>query len=398
MQALRLVGFAVAVLVAMPTHAAVDDVTRQDAARKIAGKKLYAGYCASCHGETAAGNGPAAAGNGPAAAARKDRIPDFTTPQAVVAYDFDRMLAAVVTGHDEASRSQWSKAIDAETAKNVISYMREAHMLPAPVADASIGRVIFAKTCSVCHGDRGDGATWAKHGLDPSPFNFTSQKAKELSRRHMINTVTYGSPRTAMMGFSTQFSREEIAAVVDYIRSTFVAAPEIPEPEKITAKIPTFGNPRLAGLTPRPGAPDTAQMKRRADVALEPADLSAPMPDGLIGNVTAGRDFFNANCFLCHGKEGRGDGPRAYFINPKPANLTDPSARHELNRPALFKKISMGVNATEMPAWSKVLTNQQIADVAEYVFTTFILPDPTTASKATEGKEQTAPDSASKKN
>ena len=34
----------------------------------------------------------------------------------------------------------------------------------------------------------------------------------------------------------------------------------------------------------------------------------------------------------------------------------------------------MGKLGTEIPAWSKVLTEQEIADVAEYVFRKFIRP------------------------
>jgi mono/diheme cytochrome c family protein len=44
------------------------------------------------------------------------------------------------------------------------------------------------------------------------------------------------------------------------------------------------------------------------------------------------------------------------------------------NRPLIYATTSAGKLGTEMPAWSKVLTDQEIADVAEYVFITFIRP------------------------
>jgi mono/diheme cytochrome c family protein len=40
----------------------------------------------------------------------------------------------------------------------------------------------------------------------------------------------------------------------------------------------------------------------------------------------------------------------------------------------LFAAVAHGRNGTEMPAWNKVLDDQQIADVAEYVFVSFIQP------------------------
>ena len=46
--------------------------------------------------------------------------------------------------------------------------------------------------------------------------------------------------------------------------------------------------------------------------------------------------------------------------------------RARLNRPVLFNAISRGVPGREMPAWSKVMNEQQIADVTEYVYQAFI--------------------------
>lgn len=56
----------------------------------------------------------------------------------------------------------------------------------------------------------------------------------------------------------------------------------------------------------------------------------------------------------------------------KPKDFTSDKARAELNRPHLFDSIHMGILKTQMPAWSKVLDEQEIADLAEYVFTRFI--------------------------
>ena len=102
-------------------------------------------------------------------------------------------------------------------------------------------------------------------------------------------------------------------------------------------------------------------------------DMSLPMPLGLKGDIEKGRDFFMQNCFTCHGVTGGGDGPRAYFINPPPRNFLLETSRRYLNRPALFEAITKGRTGSEMPAWGKVLNEQEIANVAEYVFQSFIL-------------------------
>ena len=101
-------------------------------------------------------------------------------------------------------------------------------------------------------------------------------------------------------------------------------------------------------------------------------DMNAPIPNNLVGNATNGTVTYMQACATCHGATGDGKGPRAYFILPKPRNFLHPGSRSKFNRPALYKAISDGKRGTEMPAWDKVLTKQEIADVTEYVFQNFI--------------------------
>ena len=101
--------------------------------------------------------------------------------------------------------------------------------------------------------------------------------------------------------------------------------------------------------------------------------MTAGLPNGLKGDSKRGGAFYLANCATCHGARGDGAGPRAYFINPKPRNFVEDASRARLNRVALYAAVSEGKLGTEMPAWSKVATPQQMADVSEYVFQSFVL-------------------------
>jgi len=116
--------------------------------------------------------------------------------------------------------------------------------------------------------------------------------------------------------------------------------------------------------------------KAHAQSATAIADMSLPMPLGLKGDPDKGRIFFMSNCFTCHGIKGDGDGPRAYFITPPPRDFLLETSRQRLNRPVLFEAITNGRLGTNMPAWGKVLSNQEIADVAEFVFQNFISAPP----------------------
>jgi mono/diheme cytochrome c family protein len=101
-------------------------------------------------------------------------------------------------------------------------------------------------------------------------------------------------------------------------------------------------------------------------------DMTTGLPNGLKGDLKRGGAFYLANCATCHGARGDGAGPRAYFINPKPRNFIEDASRARLNRVALYAAVSEGKVGSEMPAWSKVATPQQMADVSEYVFRSFI--------------------------
>jgi len=123
--------------------------------------------------------------------------------------------------------------------------------------------------------------------------------------------------------------------------------------------------------------------KAHAQSATAIADMSLPMPLGLKGDPDKGRIFFMGNCFTCHGVKGDGEGPRAYFITPPPRDFLLETSRQRLNRPVLFEAITNGRLGTNMPAWGKVLNNQEIANVTEFVFQNFI-----TAPQENKGKQE----------
>jgi len=230
---------------------------------------------------------------------------------------------------------------------------------PADTGDHEPGRQIYVRSCSVCHGERGNAVSWAKNSLNPPPRDFTSAKGRQLNRERMIGAVTHGVPGTAMVSFTTQFSSDEIRAVVDYVRSAFMGIDTDPPGEMLEhAKAGEGQAPAVDHdhATQHGGAMNTA----------------AAFPGALVGRVDHGKASYENNCVACHGLEGNGKGPRAYFLSRKPRDFTSQQAKSELNRPHLFEAIAKGVRQTEMAAWSKVLSAQEIADVAEYVFAAFI--------------------------
>jgi mono/diheme cytochrome c family protein len=61
-------------------------------------------------------------------------------------------------------------------------------------------------------------------------------------------------------------------------------------------------------------------------------------------------------CTACHGDGGKGDGPGAAALNPKPADWTSPRVQQETDG-CLFWKISTGRGA--MPPWAALPENER---------------------------------------
>ena len=231
-----------------------------------------------------------------------------------------------------------------------------AHAAPDAVA-------LYHNYCSVCHGDKGDGRSRASGALSTTPRDFTSAESKrDLSRERIALAITHGRPGTAMVGWKSQLSEADIARLADHVYTRYVQG---------QGGVDSAAAPAAISGTRAHGG-------READAPATPVhtparvDMTVGLPNGLKGDARRGGAFYLANCATCHGARGDGAGPRAYFINPKPRNFVEDASRARLNRVVLYAAISEGRLGSEMPAWSKVATPQQVADVAEYVFKQFV--------------------------
>ena len=105
----------------------------------------------------------------------------------------------------------------------ILSFNTIAANHHAPTSDIALGKKIYHDRCEACHGNQGDGKTFAANALFPPPKNFTAETTKEaLTLERMVHSVTKGRPNTAMMPWENVLSEQEIHLVVSYIRQALM--------------------------------------------------------------------------------------------------------------------------------------------------------------------------------
>jgi len=211
--------------------------------------------------------------------------------------------------------------------------------------NAKSGKALYVRYCITCHGPHGDGTGENAPHLDPKPRDFTKATFKCRSTpsgelptdSDLYNTISRGIYNSAMPPWKP-LTQQQRADLVAYIKTFSTRFQE--EPPSASVVIP-----------PEPA--------RSADSVHRGAEL-----------------FQSLNCWSCHGKEGRGNGPSAL-------TLTDakgyPILPFDLTRGShfkcggtssdLFKDLTTGLDGTPMPSFSTALRPDQIWDVVHYIQT-----------------------------
>ncbi len=83
------------------------------------------------------------------------------------------------------------------------------------------------------------------------------------------------------------------------------------------------------------------------------------------------KTLYTGNCAPCHGDKGKGDGPAASGLTPKPADHSSALIQSEPDG-SLFWKLSEGRNP--MPGYRKIFTDQQRWELICYIRTLAKLP------------------------
>src|SRR5258707_2808077 len=116
-----------------------------------------------------------------------------------------------------------------------------------------------------------------------------------------------------------------------------------------------------------------------ACAAVAGAAIAAAVAAGASARLQAqprGKNVYDAHCVECHGESGRGDGPSAAYLTPRPRDFT--SGKYKIRStetgsvPAdedLMQSVRQGLYGTALPAWGRILSEPEIHDVVQYLET-----------------------------
>ena len=109
--------------------------------------------------------------------------------------------------------------------------------------------------------------------------------------------------------------------------------------------------------------------------ATEVVETPAPVPAEFAGATNPfgveaaadGAEIFRANCELCHGPQGHGDGVAGQSLEPQPKNLA--TLQTAVGDDFLFWRIHEGKPGTAMVAWNGILTDEQVWQIVSFIRT-----------------------------
>ncbi len=213
---------------------------------------------------------------------------------------------------------------------------------PGIASDLEVGKNIYEKRCSHCHGIEGRGDGVAADRFKPRPANFARAKYKYASTEKdelptdadLFKTVSKGLPGTGMPAWEGVLSEKERMQVVQYIKT-------------FSSKFADASDP-----------PKKIDFGKKISFSKESAEK--------------GKELFfkKAECNRCHGDEGRADGKNAAELAVWPRNLTKGWIFRRGNNPEeIFQRISRGIIV--MPSFVKgenvETTEEERWHIANYV-------------------------------
>ena len=209
------------------------------------------------------------------------------------------------------------------------------------------GKKVYEQRCLGCHGSKGDGHGPSAKFLNPKPRDFTKGLFKFRSTpgkdslptdSDLYHTLKHGLWGTSMPAWYS-LKDEEIFAVIQYLKTFFKQWDDEKPGESISI----------------PAEPDVTK-----------------------DSLESGAKLYQSNCMVCHGIEGKGNGPLAGRVNDSWGYLIQPANFHlapgekggiKLGHDSrhLFITLMNGIGGVPMPVYQDKLTQSEIWNIIHFV-------------------------------
>lgn len=229
------------------------------------------------------------------------------------------------------------------------------------------GSKIYFQNCFFCHGDALDGKGPFAPGFNPPPANFRDPGTiAQLQESYVFWRIAKGGPglpkestpwNSAMPAWEDRLSEEEIWKVILFLYDASGV-----QPRRWEAKTPASSSGSFLSRIPFGFFP-------RADQAHAAFPVEAQ-------EGPKGKHIYEKWCASCHGLDGKGNGPSAPYLYPRPRDFTKglykirstPSGQLPTDE-NLLQVISHGMPGSSMPGWKGILSDDERRQVMAYIKT-----------------------------
>jgi mono/diheme cytochrome c family protein len=224
------------------------------------------------------------------------------------------------------------------------------------------GSELFAKYCTICHGENGDGAGKFAYLMNPRPRDFRQGDFKLATTENqipsdddLVRTIGRGMPGSAMPPWD-HLPLADLQALATYVRKFN----EDGTREKLQAWV------------------DDGSMKA-AELAGVLAERTQPGPQLVVPSEPAfdeihwfrGRRLYLENCASCHGVDGHPVADAVKFDNEgypvPPRSFVNGIFKGGSDSHQLYARVWKGMKGTPMPASEGIYSGDETWDIIHYV-------------------------------
>ena len=207
------------------------------------------------------------------------------------------------------------------------------------------------------------GRVAAALALAASSSRLAAQDQNPVQRVANIVSVAVEEYKKGVDSKGRLISADEYQEAVSFLGDAREAAGRLPGDRPAAAK-PILDSIMAAVTAKRPPAALDSLNAHFAAALGSEAALALPKKPL---NLAEGARLYAASCASCHGSRAMGDGPAGVKLTPPPPAIGSAGMMAAVSPAMMFRKISVGVMGTAMPAFAPALSDEQRWNIVAYL-------------------------------